>query len=230
MTATRFGAYRPARIAGMAHPYTESDGVLTDVSERVQLANPSGGAISTAADMLHFAHALLSHELLSPEMTGTVMTGTARTDRPGPRSVGESYGLGFVDATHSGVRIVGHNGGTPGYEAQLDIYPDQDTAVVALSNRDGIVSDVIRGSESVMVKEVTGTTGTRGPAATGGAAGSKATEYSRCMRRNGVSGFPTPGADGRIQLRPGSGPDPGSTAFKTAEKACEALAPPRVGG
>jgi hypothetical protein len=44
------------------------------------------------------------------------------------------------------------------------------------------------------------------------------------MREHGVANFPDP-VDGRLQLRPGSGVDPSSAAFKAAETACKALAP-----
>jgi hypothetical protein len=44
------------------------------------------------------------------------------------------------------------------------------------------------------------------------------------MREHGVANFPAP-VDGRLQLRPDSGVDPGSAAFKAAETACKALAP-----
>jgi hypothetical protein len=60
----------------------------------------------------------------------------------------------------------------------------------------------------------TGTSGDSGLAA----------RYVRCMREHGVANFPDP-VDGRLQLRPDSGVDPSSAAFKAAEAACKALAP-----
>ena len=42
---------------------------------------------------------------------------------------------GFADMRINGVRIVGHDGGTPGYEGQLDIYPDRSYVVVILTNQ-----------------------------------------------------------------------------------------------
>jgi hypothetical protein len=65
----------------------------------------------------------------------------------------------------------------------------------------------------------TGTSGDSSPAA----------RYVRCMREHGVATFPDP-VDGRLQLRPGSGVDPSSAAFKAAETACKALAPQGTSG
>jgi hypothetical protein len=45
----------------------------------------------------------------------------------------------------------------------------------------------------------------------------KALTFSQCMRANGVPNFPDPNAQGVLQ---GSGIDPNSAAFQTAQKAC----------
>jgi hypothetical protein len=53
----------------------------------------------------------------------------------------------------------------------------------------------------------------------------QAITYSRCMRENGVPGFPDP-QNGRLMLRGGKdGIDPESPSFQAAEKACRKLAP-----
>jgi hypothetical protein len=46
------------------------------------------------------------------------------------------YAYGFSDDTVNGTRVVGHNGGTPGYEGQLSIYPERGHIVVVLANQD----------------------------------------------------------------------------------------------
>ncbi|MEJ3747958.1 hypothetical protein WEI85_32295 [Actinomycetes bacterium KLBMP 9797] len=61
----------------------------------------------------------------------------------------------------------------------------------------------------------------------------KARQYSKCMRDNGVAGFPDPDPEtGGIMLRggPGSGLDPESAEFKAAQTKCESLRPRRAGG
>lgn len=56
-------------------------------------------------------------------------------------------------------------------------------------------------------------------------------KYAKCMRENGVPGFPDPGADGGIKLDTRNGIDPQSAAFKNAEQKCTSLRPqPRERG
>jgi hypothetical protein len=45
------------------------------------------------------------------------------------------------------VWIVGYNGGSPGYEAQLDPYPDRGDTVVILTNRDQVLPPAIQRSQ-----------------------------------------------------------------------------------
>lgn len=110
-------------------------GTLRDNRDFLPPGNPSGGADSTVGDLLRFARALLQHKLLGPELTNTVLTGKVKTRRPGGPP-DDSYAYGFADMKISGVRIVGHNGGSAGVGAQLDIYPDLGYTVVILTNYD----------------------------------------------------------------------------------------------
>ncbi|GIG89529.1 hypothetical protein [Plantactinospora endophytica] len=55
-------------------------------------------------------------------------------------------------------------------------------------------------------------------------------EYARCMRENGVPGFPDPEADGGIRIQGGPGLDPQSEDFKAAERACAGHRPTPPGG
>lgn len=49
--------------------------------------------------------------------------------------------------------------------------------------------------------------------------------YSDCMRSHGVPGFPDPSANGELALGPGSGVNPQSPAFQSAQAACAKLQP-----
>jgi CubicO group peptidase (beta-lactamase class C family) len=169
MRRTAVRAYRPGDVPGMAvgYYYVDADGNplpppngpqpgvpeggLHPNGHIRQVGNPSGGAHTTAADMLAFSRALMGGDLLSPEMTATVTTG--KTSIGGP--MGGEYGYGFTDLRLNGVRVVGHNGGTPGYEAQLDVYPDTGYTVVVLTNQDralmqamGRVHEMLTGGRS----------------------------------------------------------------------------------
>jgi hypothetical protein len=45
------------------------------------------------------------------------------------------------------------------------------------------------------------------------------------MRAHGLTNFPDPAASGGIQIQPGSGINPGSPAFRSAQSACSKLLP-----
>jgi CubicO group peptidase (beta-lactamase class C family) len=167
MTATGIGVYRPSQIPGMAHGYTlvgqdgqplpsgSGQGSTTPsaalrANDEPQVGNPSGGAWSTVGDLLRFAQALTRHQLLGPALTGTVLTGKVATNRPGLDK--DSYAYGFADSRINGVRIVGHNGGTPGYEAQLDLYPDRGHTVILLTNQDQTLTPALRKSQALLTR------------------------------------------------------------------------------
>jgi D-alanyl-D-alanine carboxypeptidase len=93
------------------------------------LGSPAGGGYSTAADLLRFAQALLDHRLLSRESTDLVLAGKAETPRG-------KYAYGFSERFVAGKRVVGHNGGFPGVNGELQILPDSREVLVVLANVD----------------------------------------------------------------------------------------------
>jgi hypothetical protein len=50
-------------------------------------------------------------------------------------------------------------------------------------------------------------------------------KFADCMRAHGVPNFPDPGSGGGIQLNSGSGVNPQSPAFQSAQNACQKLLP-----
>jgi hypothetical protein len=54
---------------------------------------------------------------------------------------------------------------------------------------------------------------------------SSADAFSACMRSHGLPNFPDPNNKGQFLYSPGSGIDPSSPQFQSAEKACESKAP-----
>jgi CubicO group peptidase (beta-lactamase class C family) len=158
MTDTEIRVYKPDQVPGMAHGYALTQppgpgpaptGPVVDIGDHLQIGNPSGGAYSTVTDMVRFARALMAGRLLSPELTATVTTGKVKVSRPGGPAQ-DSYAYGFEDQRINGVRIIGHNGGSPGYEGQLDIYPDTGRVVVILTNKDGSLVPAIQRSEQLL--------------------------------------------------------------------------------
>ena len=53
----------------------------------------------------------------------------------------------------------------------------------------------------------------------------RALQFSECMRSHGVPNFPDPTSGGGIQISSGSGVDPASPQFRTAQKACQKYFP-----
>ncbi|HEY6790273.1 MAG TPA: serine hydrolase domain-containing protein [Trebonia sp.] len=149
MTHTSLSVYTPARVPGMAHGYALDGTTLRDDSATPQIANPSGGAYSTVSDLLKFARALTGHKLLSSAMTATVLTPRVNSPQPGGLPV-DKYTYGFAYQAINGVTFVGHNGGTPGYEGQLDIYPKTGYIVVILTNQDETLVPAIQRSEAML--------------------------------------------------------------------------------
>lgn len=176
MTQTDVSVYTPAHVPGMAHGYilvgdngqplspgappaagqgsNPQAGTWQDNSKRPQIANPSGGAYSTVGDLLHFAEALLDHKLLSPSMTAIVLTPRVNAPQPGGPPVDE-YTYGFAYQAIDGVAFIGHNGGTPGYAGQIDIYPKTGYVVVILTNQDQTLVPAIQKSEAILTRSGT---------------------------------------------------------------------------
>jgi hypothetical protein len=120
MTATDIAVYRPSQIPGMAYGYML-------VGQDGQPLSPGPGQNSTAGS----GRLRESHEVQ-----------VGNSDRPGAGE--DAYAYGFADSRVNGVWIVGHNGGSPGYEAQLDLYPDRGDAVVMLTNQDQVLMPALR--------------------------------------------------------------------------------------
>jgi CubicO group peptidase (beta-lactamase class C family) len=91
---------------------------------------PAGGGFSTVEDLLRFANALLAHRLLDAAHTDLLLAGKV------PMHEDAQYAYGFHNERVFGTRIVGHGGGFPGINGQLDIYLDRGYTVAVLANYD----------------------------------------------------------------------------------------------
>jgi CubicO group peptidase (beta-lactamase class C family) len=91
----------------------------------------------------------VDHRLLSPMMTATVLTPRVASPQPGGPPV-DMYTYGFAYQALDGVVFVGHNGGTPGYAGQIDIYPQSGYVVVILTNQDNALVPAIQKSEALI--------------------------------------------------------------------------------
>ena len=93
----------------------------------------AGGGESNVEDVLTFDQALRHNRLLSAEMTQLVTTGKVH---PPEFPEGVMYGYGFGVKMIDGQRVIGHNGGAPGMNAELDMHLDTGYTVVVLANCD----------------------------------------------------------------------------------------------
>jgi D-alanyl-D-alanine carboxypeptidase len=87
----------------------------------------AGGGYSTAHDLLAFARALESGKLVSKALLDEA------TEASGS---GDGFGLGFMHDGEGVSRMYGHNGGAPGMNGALWIYPNAGYVVIGLSNLD----------------------------------------------------------------------------------------------
>lgn len=88
---------------------------------------PAGGGYSTAGDLLRFAQALQGGKLLAPAL----LAQATQAQPPAP-----DYGWGFGVRGEGALRRYGHNGGAPGMNGDLRIFPELGVVVIALSNLD----------------------------------------------------------------------------------------------
>ena len=87
----------------------------------------AGGGYSTVGDLFRFAAALSSGKLLSKPM----LAEATRAQATPP-----VYGYGFFLQGEGTLQHYGHNGGAPGMNAELRIYPQLGYVIVALANVD----------------------------------------------------------------------------------------------
>lgn len=119
----------------------------------------AGGGYSTAIDLFKFSKALLSGEILSRNSIEVITRGTITMPRPpmppNAKPLPETkYGYGFGEKYKNNIRIIGHNGGGPGVEGQIDIYPDLGYTVVVLSNYDFGTRPIIKFIEDIITSNI----------------------------------------------------------------------------
>ena len=107
-------------------------GWQNNLFKHVIKGGPAGGGFSTVGDLHGFAHALQTGKLVSVDSLKTLWKDHS----------GENYGYGFGVVQGPNGKVVGHGGGFPGINGQLDIYLDKGYIVAVLSNYDHGASPV----------------------------------------------------------------------------------------
>jgi CubicO group peptidase (beta-lactamase class C family) len=118
--------YTPDR-AGPDDPLVPGK-VRNNLFMHVVKGGPAGGGFSTAPDLIAFGDALLHGKLVAPAQVAILTT-----SRGGPNP---NYAYGFGVETLEGQRMVGHNGGFPGINASLDMFPETQLFIAAMANFD----------------------------------------------------------------------------------------------
>jgi CubicO group peptidase (beta-lactamase class C family) len=130
MTST--DAYELDRVnrnlaVGYEHEGEDANGPIyrNNIFQHVIRGGPAGGGYSTVGDLTRFAEALKAGKLVSQASVRTLTT-------PKPELSSPEYGFGFV--IDKGGKVVGHSGGFPGINSQLDIYVGEDYTLAVMSN------------------------------------------------------------------------------------------------
>jgi CubicO group peptidase (beta-lactamase class C family) len=125
---------RPMLLApGAAEP---GRGALRPAQEAALWGGPAGGAFSTAGDMQRFFAALLAGKLTSAASLKMLVSPQIVAAQASPGQAEGDYGFGFGVGRFDGHRWFGHNGGAPGVNAEATAFPDDQTAIVVLADRD----------------------------------------------------------------------------------------------
>lgn len=115
---------------GHTHPEGQPGKWVENSLLHVLKGGPAGGGYSTVRDLDRFAAALLSGKLVKPETLALHWRDVIKA----------RYGYGFQVTEKPGNKVVGHSGGFPGLNGQLDIYLDKRVVVAALANQDDAAS------------------------------------------------------------------------------------------
>jgi D-alanyl-D-alanine carboxypeptidase len=121
----------PRRATGYM---TRGPQILSAADTQPWSGTPAGGGYSTVGDMARFADALMANRLLDAEHTKLLTTGGFT----GPD--GKLLRYDFGAPAGDGRRYFGHNGGAPGMNGELRIFPADPghaaATIVVLANRD----------------------------------------------------------------------------------------------
>ena len=113
-----------------------------NIFQHVIRGGPAGGGYSTVGDLTRFAVALQEGRLVNRESVKLLTT-------PKPELISPEYGFGFGISENG--RIVGHSGGFPGINSQLDIYLVDGYTVAVMANYGGGAQPVIEKTRSLLL-------------------------------------------------------------------------------
>lgn len=118
----------------------------------------AGGGYSTVIDLHQFSIALLSGKLISKKSLELITKGKVKIKpktalTKSKNTIETKYAYGFGEAYVNSIRIIGHNGGAPGAEGQLDIYSDLGYTIIILSNFDHSTRSIINLTQEIITQK-----------------------------------------------------------------------------
>lgn len=127
-------------------PAPESEfGWRNNLFEHVIKGGPAGGGFSTVRDLHRFARALSNGTFVAEESLATMWTDHS----------GAGYGYGFGISNGPAGKVVGHSGGFPGLNGNLDIFPESEHVIIVLSNYDRAASPLAEHIKGLMARVAT---------------------------------------------------------------------------
>lgn len=115
-------------VPDLSRGYMQKDGKWVSNADTLpQRGMAAGGGYSTAQDLIKFARALVD---------GTLLPKYLLEQATSYQTKGKWYGFGFSVYGEGAGRSFGHNGGAPGQNGELRIFPTSRTFIVALANVD----------------------------------------------------------------------------------------------
>lgn len=128
---------------GFDEPDLAGTGRLADGAGYPRARRPSGGLVSTVADLLRFGRWLLA------DPVGTTMR------QPLARPTGGVYGLGLAGERAGGLDVWGHGGSYGGFQSSLLVVGERDSVFVGLTNS-SLGRQALRAIEDVFLERVAG--------------------------------------------------------------------------
>jgi CubicO group peptidase (beta-lactamase class C family) len=146
MTASTFSVADSQKSADFAYPYDKRDGKLTRIPFRdISTVGPAGSINSNLDDMARW----VSVHLNGGKAGGKTILPAAALDElhaaqmvvgspsPHPEISPAAYALGWFTDVYRGHPRVYHGGGIDGFSALVTLLPQDDLAIVVLTNRNG---------------------------------------------------------------------------------------------
>jgi CubicO group peptidase (beta-lactamase class C family) len=118
----------PNLAIGYDKQFTDSGVIFkNNIFAHVMRGGPQGGGYSTVEDLLRFDQALRSNKLVGAEYVKLLLSAKPELKSPG-------YGYGFQIEVENNLQIVGHSGGFPGINSNLDMVLGTGWTAIVMSN------------------------------------------------------------------------------------------------